>query len=235
MPRQRTHYSGRTHVFPGDFPQRLERFKVESGLPWAEIARRLRTYPLTIRRWRYKGVRPTWLTRWRCLIWPTTWAWAISSPSGASSAKPGTKCPARLGAPVGQRECSGRMRPSMQRSQEGTGTSMMRLQPKGETRNRPKDAGCGPDWMKAPALARRLRHLLPRMRVRTWSVWWSRRSVFDYQCSHHCLRLQERFISAESSTSTLSMNILLLAGSKPALSGLTNYRWKSSVSALPNG
>ena len=58
MPRQRTYYSGRTHVFPGDFPQRLERFKVESGLPWAEIARRLRTYPLTIRRWRYKGVRP---------------------------------------------------------------------------------------------------------------------------------------------------------------------------------
>ena len=31
---------------------------MESGLSWAEIARRLRTYPLTIRRWRYKGVRP---------------------------------------------------------------------------------------------------------------------------------------------------------------------------------
>ena len=53
---------------------------------------------------------PTWLIRRRCLIWPTTWAWAISSPSGASSAKPGTNCPARLGAPVGLRECSGPMR-----------------------------------------------------------------------------------------------------------------------------
>ena len=58
VPRQRTHHSRRTHVFPDDFPQRLERFKVESGLSWAEIARRLRTYPLTIRRWRYEGVRP---------------------------------------------------------------------------------------------------------------------------------------------------------------------------------
>ena len=28
------------------------------GLSWAEVARRLGTYPLTIRRWRYKGVRP---------------------------------------------------------------------------------------------------------------------------------------------------------------------------------
>ena len=59
MPRQRTYYSRRTHVFPDDFPQRLERFKEESGLSWSEIARLLRTYPLTIRRWRYKGVRPS--------------------------------------------------------------------------------------------------------------------------------------------------------------------------------
>ena len=58
MLRPHTYYSPRTHVFPDDFPQRLERFKEESGLPWAEIARRLGTYPLTIRRWRYKGVRP---------------------------------------------------------------------------------------------------------------------------------------------------------------------------------
>ena len=58
MLRHPTYYSRRTHVFPGDFPQRLERFKEESGLSWAEIARRLGTYPLTIRRWRYKGVRP---------------------------------------------------------------------------------------------------------------------------------------------------------------------------------
>ena len=58
MLRQRIYYSRRTHVFPDDFTQRLERFKVESGLSWAEIARCLGTYPLTIRRWRYKGVRP---------------------------------------------------------------------------------------------------------------------------------------------------------------------------------
>ena len=44
MLRQRAYYSRRTHVFPDDFPQRLERFKVESGLSWAEIARRLGTY-----------------------------------------------------------------------------------------------------------------------------------------------------------------------------------------------
>ena len=31
---------------------------MESGLSWGEIARRLGTYRLTIRRWRYKGVRP---------------------------------------------------------------------------------------------------------------------------------------------------------------------------------
>ena len=41
MPRQRQQYSRRTHVFPGDFPQRLARFKVESGLSWSEIARRI--------------------------------------------------------------------------------------------------------------------------------------------------------------------------------------------------
>ena len=43
MLRERTYYSPRTHVFPADFPERLERFKVESGLSWAEIARRLGT------------------------------------------------------------------------------------------------------------------------------------------------------------------------------------------------
>ena len=40
MPRQRTHHSRRTYDFPDDFPQRLVRFKEESDLPWAEIARR---------------------------------------------------------------------------------------------------------------------------------------------------------------------------------------------------
>ena len=58
MPRQRTHHGRRTYVFPDDFPQRLVRFKVESDLPWAEIARRLGTYPHTVKRWWKEGVRP---------------------------------------------------------------------------------------------------------------------------------------------------------------------------------
>ena len=57
MPRQRTHYRRRVYVFPTDFHERLVRLKEESGLTWAEIARRLGTYPLTIRRW-LAGVRP---------------------------------------------------------------------------------------------------------------------------------------------------------------------------------
>ena len=43
MPRQRTDHSRITYVFPDDFPKRLERFKEESKLPWAEINRRLDT------------------------------------------------------------------------------------------------------------------------------------------------------------------------------------------------
>ena len=58
MPKQRTYYSLRTHVFPDDFPQRLERFKVESGLSWSEIARRLGTCRHTVWRWWQAGVRP---------------------------------------------------------------------------------------------------------------------------------------------------------------------------------
>ena len=44
MPRQRTHYSRRTYVIPGGFPERLRRFQEESGLSWSESARRLGTY-----------------------------------------------------------------------------------------------------------------------------------------------------------------------------------------------
>ena len=39
-------------TFPHDFPQRLKRFQEESGLSWAEIARRLGTYRYTV--WRRK-------------------------------------------------------------------------------------------------------------------------------------------------------------------------------------
>ena len=58
MPRQRTHHSRITYVFPDDFPQRLERFKEESDLSSSEIARRLGTYPHTIWRWTSGRMRP---------------------------------------------------------------------------------------------------------------------------------------------------------------------------------
>ena len=58
MPRQRTYYSRRTYALPEDFPERLKRFKEESGLSWSEIARRLGTYRHTVWRWTKSGVRP---------------------------------------------------------------------------------------------------------------------------------------------------------------------------------
>ena len=57
MPRQHTHHGRIVYVFPEDFPQRLVRFKEESGLSWAEIARRIGTSDLNLRRWK-DGVRP---------------------------------------------------------------------------------------------------------------------------------------------------------------------------------
>ena len=59
MPRQHTHHGRIVYVFPDDFPKRLEWFKEESGLSWAELARRLATSALNLRRWKDKGVRPT--------------------------------------------------------------------------------------------------------------------------------------------------------------------------------
>ena len=59
MPRQRIDHSRIVYVFPEDFPQRLKRFQQESGLPWAELDRRLGIDPETRRRWRDKGVRPS--------------------------------------------------------------------------------------------------------------------------------------------------------------------------------
>ena len=40
MPRQRIDYNIPTYNFPDDFPERLKRYQVESGLSWSEIARR---------------------------------------------------------------------------------------------------------------------------------------------------------------------------------------------------
>ena len=60
MPRQLTRYRRKAHATPDDFPQRLGWFQHASGLTWAEIARRLRISPITIRRWWKRGVRPNY-------------------------------------------------------------------------------------------------------------------------------------------------------------------------------
>ena len=43
---------------PDDSPQRLKRFQEESGLSWAEIARRIGTYPHTVWLWKEGKSRP---------------------------------------------------------------------------------------------------------------------------------------------------------------------------------
>ena len=45
--------------FPPDFPERLTRFKVASGLSWRAIARMLGVSPSRLRQWRNKGVLPS--------------------------------------------------------------------------------------------------------------------------------------------------------------------------------
>ncbi|MYE31873.1 MAG: helix-turn-helix transcriptional regulator [Chloroflexi bacterium] len=57
MPRQRLTHRRAIHVFPEDFAESLEQIKEASGLSWGELARRLGTSPLTLRRWR-AGIRP---------------------------------------------------------------------------------------------------------------------------------------------------------------------------------
>ncbi len=61
MPRQRIHHNTISTIsrdFPADFPQRLKRFKEESRLPWAEIARLLGVYPHTVWRWQSGVAQP---------------------------------------------------------------------------------------------------------------------------------------------------------------------------------
>ena len=59
MPRQRIHHTRETYGFPDDFPERLVQFQEESGLSWAEIARRLGIHPYTMRRWVLGRARPS--------------------------------------------------------------------------------------------------------------------------------------------------------------------------------
>ena len=58
MPRQKLTHERGLYEFPDDFPQCLERFKEASGLSWSELARRLGTSTLTLRRW-LNGVQPS--------------------------------------------------------------------------------------------------------------------------------------------------------------------------------
>ena len=55
---RRTRHSRINCKFPGDFPQRLERFREASGMALAELSRRPGAHPHTVRRWRNDGVRP---------------------------------------------------------------------------------------------------------------------------------------------------------------------------------
>ena len=59
IPRQRIHHTRENYYeVPADFPERLKRFKEESGLTWAEIARRIGAHPYTVRRWVLGRSRP---------------------------------------------------------------------------------------------------------------------------------------------------------------------------------
>ena len=58
MPRKRIRYSAVARGFPADFPQRLKLFKEESGLSWAEIARRVGADAESVRRWKEGQARP---------------------------------------------------------------------------------------------------------------------------------------------------------------------------------
>ena len=58
MPRQRTHHSRNTYVFPEDFSQRLVRLNEESGLTWAEMSRRLGTHQAVEGRGAARPIQP---------------------------------------------------------------------------------------------------------------------------------------------------------------------------------
>ena len=58
MPRKLISYRRPVRSFPDGFPERLKRFKAESGLSWAELSRRLGTHPETVRRWKEGQARP---------------------------------------------------------------------------------------------------------------------------------------------------------------------------------
>jgi len=58
MPRKLIKQRKKVRAFPDGFPERLKRFKAESGLSWFELSRRLGTHPETVRRWKEGQARP---------------------------------------------------------------------------------------------------------------------------------------------------------------------------------
>ena len=54
---QQSVYRVEPSQFPPDFPERLERFKVESGLSWREMARHLHVNARCVWRWK-AGTKP---------------------------------------------------------------------------------------------------------------------------------------------------------------------------------
>ncbi len=59
MQNNRSFSSSGIYIVPEDFPERLERFKEDSGLSWAELNRRVGTHPQTMRRWRKTQTHPS--------------------------------------------------------------------------------------------------------------------------------------------------------------------------------
>lgn len=58
MPLRRSRYRILSEAFLQGFPERLEHFKDASGLSWSEMARRVGTSTLVMRRWR-RGAHPS--------------------------------------------------------------------------------------------------------------------------------------------------------------------------------
>lgn len=58
MPLRRSKYRISSEAFLQGFPEKLVHFKDASGLSWSEIARRVGTSTLVMRRWR-RGAHPT--------------------------------------------------------------------------------------------------------------------------------------------------------------------------------
>ena len=104
MPRKRIDHSRAVYVVPDDFPKRLERLQEESGLSWAEMARRIGTYPYTVWRWKEGRGRPHFQHQMALLeladdlgLAHLLTAWTLPDKTGTE--KPANVAPPRRGSP----------------------------------------------------------------------------------------------------------------------------------------